>query len=159
MYSRKWWKSYTSPKSTTNGSLSKQIFELFFQKSVELSCEEEYVSFGVIIGPIGTGKTVHHPKGVLYYNTCEPEDFSRELAEAVGMKVGPSNILDLILGYFSSDVFVYYHLPDNQNKAVNVIFKSLSYILLLYACDLHVIVHVFIIINGYLRIPLIYDIW
>ena len=63
---------------------------------------------------------------MLYYNVCEPEMFTKELAEEIGMKVGPSNIFDLILGYFSSDLFLYYHLPENKNEAVSTIFKTLA---------------------------------
>ena len=42
------------------------------------------------------------------------------------MKIGPSNIVDLVLGYYSSDNFVYYHLPEKQNKAMDIIFKVLK---------------------------------
>ena len=89
--------------------LSTQINELFFP-GVEPK-EKNY--FGVVVGPTGTGKTSlvtsecnKHPGGVLYYNACEPRVFAKELAEAVGMKIAPSNILDLLLGYFSSAVFM-----------------------------------------------------
>jgi len=54
---------------------------------------------------------------------CEPEV---ELAEVVGIKVEPSNIFDLVLGYFSSDAFMYYHLPQRQNEAINTIFRNLT---------------------------------
>ena len=109
--------------------LSKELFEFYFPGVG--SKVKNY--FGVVIGPTGTGKSAlvtsecnKHPGGVLYYNACEPQVFAKELAEAIGMKVGPSNILDLFLGYFSSDVFVYYHLPEKQVEAINLIFKNLT---------------------------------
>ena len=116
--------------------LAREMVKLFFPFSGESSASSNPKfknTFGLIVGPSGTGKSAlvtkecnRLPKGVLYHNVCEPKDFARELAEAVGMKIGPSNILDLLLGYFSSDIFVYYHLPENQDQAVNLIFKTLS---------------------------------
>ena len=51
-------------------------------------------TFGLIVGPTGTGKSAlvtkecnRFPKGVLYYNVCEPTVFARKLAETVGMKI------------------------------------------------------------------------
>lgn len=89
-------------------------------------------SFGLIVVPTGNGKTPlvkkecnRFPRGVPYYNVCEPEMFTKELAEEIGMRVGPSNILDLVLGHFSSDHFLCYHLPGKQKKAINTIFKTL----------------------------------
>ena len=109
--------------------LSNKLFEFYFPR--DRPKVKNYL--GVVIGPTGTGKSAlvtsecnKHPGGVLYYNACKPQVFSKELAEAIGMKTGPSNILDLILGYFLSDVCVYYHLPENQLKAINLIFKNLT---------------------------------
>ena len=110
--------------------LAKEMVYLFFPYDRQT---RKRTTFGLIVGPTGTGKTAlvtkecnTCPEGVLYYNVCEPKVFAHELAEAVGMKVGPSNILDLVLGYFSSDTFVYYHLPKNQEEATNMIFKTLK---------------------------------
>ena len=109
--------------------LSNELFEFYFPGGGPKV--KNY--FGVVIGPTGTGKSAlvtsecnKHPGGVLYYNACEPQVFSKRLAEAIGMKIGPSNILDLLLGYFSSDVFVYYHLPGDQLEAIDLIFKNLT---------------------------------
>ena len=109
--------------------LSKELFEFYFPGVG--SKVKNY--FGVVIGPTGTGKSAlvtsecnNHPGGVLYYNACEPQVFAKELAEAIRMKIGPSDILDLLLRYFSSDVFVYYHLPEKQVEAISLIFKNLT---------------------------------
>jgi len=46
--------------------------------------------------------------------------FSKGLAEAVSMKIAPSNIIDLILGYFSSTYVMYYNLPESQEAALDI---------------------------------------
>ena len=86
-----------------------------------------------MVGPTGTGKTAtitracnKFPQGVLYIEVFEPNVFDRDLAKEISMKIGPSNIVDLVLGYFSSDDFVYYHLPEEQDKAMDVTFKVLD---------------------------------
>ena len=120
-------------------SISNQMVSLFFPHlngdtdSTDESTRQTKKSFGLIVGPTGSGKTAlvtkecnRFPKGVLYYNVCEPEMFTKKLAEEIGMKVGPSNIFDLILGYFSSDLFLYYHLPENKNEAVSTIIDTLA---------------------------------
>ena len=45
-----------------------------------------------------TSECNKHPGGVLYYYACEPQVFSKRLAEAIGMKIGPLNILRFIAG-------------------------------------------------------------
>jgi len=116
--------------------LHDKITELFFpraQSEAQLPTAEEGRGFGLIVGPTGTGKTTlvrtacaELPGGVLYYNVRETKDFCTELAETVGMKIAPSNVFDLLLGYFQSDDFVYYHLPQKQDQGVSRIFKVLS---------------------------------
>ena len=73
----------------------------------------------MMVGPMGSGKTTlvlklrnEFPQGVLYYHTMDPEVFSEELAEAAAMKMSPSSIFDLILGYFSSEYFMYYRILE-----------------------------------------------
>ena len=112
--------------------LHNKITELFFPRA-QLPTAEEGRGFGLIVGPTGTGKTTlvrtacaELPGGVLYYNVRETKDFCTELAETVGMKIAPSNVFDLLLGYFQSDDFVYYHLPQKQDQGVSRIFKVLS---------------------------------
>ena len=129
---------HRDPKSMIpREELSKEIVDLFFpvsDKSPASSNANFKDTFGLIVGPTGTGKSAlvtkecnRFPKGVLYYNVCEPTVFARKLTETVGMKIGPSNIFDLVLGYFSSDTFVYYHLPEKrQEEAVDLIFETLS---------------------------------
>lgn len=102
-------------------NISNQMVSLFFlcfegdTPSTDLSIKK---SFGLIVVPTGNGKAPlvkkecnRFPRGVPYYNVCEPEMFTKELAEEIRMRVGPSNILDLVLGHFSSDLFLCYHLP------------------------------------------------
>ena len=36
------------------------------------------------------------------------------------------SIFDLILGYFSTDYFMYYRLSDDQEVAVDTVFKTLE---------------------------------
>ena len=42
------------------------------------------------------------------------------------MKIAPSNVLDLVLGYFSSTYVMYYNLPENQKIALDIIFQTLQ---------------------------------
>ena len=65
--------------------------------------------YGVIVGPTGTGKTSmirsmcnKFLNGMLYCEVTEAKKFMRELAVSLNMKISPSNITDLILGYFST---------------------------------------------------------
>jgi len=39
------------------------------------------------------------PEGVLYYKVGETKNFAVELAKELDMKIAPSNILDIALGY------------------------------------------------------------
>ena len=81
--------------------------------------------FGVILEPSGTGKTTiisnicrKHPEGVIYLEICEPESFSQRLAAKMGMRLGPSNIEDVVLGYLSEH---YYELPCGQLLALDFV--------------------------------------
>ena len=56
----------------------------------------------------------------------EPEVFSKNLAKTVAIKITPSSIFDLVLGYFSSDYFMYYQLAEKQEVAIRTIFKVLE---------------------------------
>ena len=53
--------------------------------------KEEVTTFGVILGPCGTGKTYLtrlasnlYPTGVLYHEIFDPADFPQQLAKKVG---------------------------------------------------------------------------
>ena len=88
-------------------------------------------SFGLIVGPTGTGKTalvtnLCNMLPELFYEVREPEAFSTDLATALAMKIAPSSVFDLFLSYISSDYFMYYKLADNQKVALDTIFKVLE---------------------------------
>ena len=112
---------------------AEEIVELFFPKSDEDASKGDRHSFGLIIGPTGTGKTClvtnlcnKFPKGVIYYEVVEPKTFSVNLSKALSMKTAPSNIFDLLLSYLSSDNFTYYRLSDDQEIALDTIFQVLK---------------------------------
>ena len=42
------------------------------------------------------------------------------------MKIHPSSIFDLVLGYFSFDYFMYYRLAEKQEVAIRTIFEVLE---------------------------------
>ena len=64
----------------------------------------------MILGPSGSGKTIvvmdlceWYPKGVLYMEVVEAAVFVEQLAECIGIRLGPSNLEDLALGYISNE--------------------------------------------------------
>ena len=88
-----------------------------------------------MVGPMGSGKTTlvlklcnEFPQGVLYYHAMNPKVFCKGLAEAAAMKISPSSIFDLILGYFSSDYFMYYRISEEKQEeaAIRTIFGTLE---------------------------------
>lgn len=109
--------------------ISKELVDLFFPKGGELRR-----TFGLIVGPTGTGKTVlvsdlcnQYPEGVLFYEVREPKTFASGLARAVSMKISPSNVIDLVLGYFSASYFMYYRLSnETQEESMDIIFETLE---------------------------------
>ena len=69
--------------------------------------------FGVTLGPSGTGKTTivchacrQYPQGLIYVEITGLKSFPRRLAENMGMRLGPSNIEDMFLGYLSSGCII-----------------------------------------------------
>ena len=89
--------------------------------------------FGVIVGPTGTGKTEivrtmcnKIPEGVLYHEVVESKSFTENLARELNMKIAPSNFLDIVLGYFSTIYTMYYSLPVDRVKALDVIIEELK---------------------------------
>ena len=108
--------------------ISEELVDLFFPRAGKLRRK-----FGLIVGPTGTGKTVlvtnlcnSYPEGVLYYEVREPKALATGLARAVSMKIAPSNVFDLVLGYISSTYFMYYRLSKSQEVAVDTIFETLE---------------------------------
>jgi len=57
------------------------------------------------------------------YKVGETKNFAVELAKELDMKIAPSNILDIALGYFLSMYTMYYLLED---EAVNTIIQTLN---------------------------------
>ena len=116
--------------------IAEEVKRFFFPeyKAGKRETDDKYANgFGIIVGPTGSGKTTlvvnlcnKFPQGVLYYHSMEPEVFSENLAETVAMKIHPSSIFDLVLGYFSSDYFMYYRLSEKPKVAVRTIFKVLE---------------------------------
>ena len=111
---------------------SRELIDLFFPR-LSLEEDQEVRTFGLIVGPTGTGKTAVvtnlcniYPKGVLYFEITEPKTFSTGLAKSLAMKIAPPNIFDLFLGYFSSDYFMYYRLSDDQEVALDSILEVLG---------------------------------
>ena len=84
---------------------------------------DEGKGFCVIDGPSGTGKTVcirqicnESPKGALYVEIVSPDCFTSKLAKEISMKTEPSSIIDLALGYLSSNYKSYHELSDDNEK-------------------------------------------
>ena len=87
----------------------------------------------VVLGPSGSRKTVagmdlceKHPKGVLYMEIMEPEVFHYDLATCMGMRLQPTNIEDLILGYISAEYRHHHQLPEKLVQGVNTIMGILK---------------------------------
>ena len=51
----------------------------------------------------------------------EPLMFPQKLAAKIGMRLGPSNVEDMMLGYLSSEYKHYYELPSSTLKAVDIV--------------------------------------
>ena len=95
--------------------------------------QKDSTCFGAIIGPSGTGKTLavkdlcnRYPEGVLYHEVWEPKRFVEALAEDVGMKIKPDNVLDLLLEYVSKNYVHYHPLPQGTLEGVAVVMDTLQ---------------------------------
>ena len=66
-----------------------------------------------------------HPKGV---EIVEPNIFHKDLATCIGMRLQPSNIEDLILGYVSAEYRHHYRLLKTLEEGVNVAMRKLKYV-------------------------------
>ena len=128
------------PMSTKNSipreDIEEEIKICFFPDYKKVGNREtDKHGFGIMVGPMGSGKTTlvlklcnEFPQGVLYYHAMNPEVFCKGLAEAAAMKISPSSIFDLILGYFSSDYFMYYRISEEKQveAAIRTIFGTLE---------------------------------
>ena len=77
----------------------------------------------LVVGPSGTGKSVlmrdlcnKFPHGLLYLEVVEPASFPTNLAKEIGMKLSPSNVLYLVLGYVFNDYRLYHDMPKDKKK-------------------------------------------
>ena len=93
----------------------------------------EQKGYCVIVGPSGTGKTVcithicnESPKGALYVEIVSASSFTSDLAKEISMKTEPSGIIDLALGYLSSNYKSYHELSDDNEKRLSVIMDVLK---------------------------------
>ena len=98
--------------------VSKLIFNMYFPKRASIKGH-----FGVTLGPLGSGKTIvvmdlckWYPKGVLYMEIVEPAVFAEQLAECIGIRLGPNNLEDLVLGYISDKYRHHYNLPAELSE-------------------------------------------
>ena len=87
----------------------------------------------VIVGPSGTGKTVcttqicnESPEGALYVEIVSARNFTSDLAKEISMKTKPSGIIDLALGYLSSNYKLYHEFDDDNEIRLSVILNVLK---------------------------------
>ena len=89
--------------------------------------------FGIVLGPTGTRKTYvareacnTKPAGVLYCEVTLSETLGENLAEIIGMPLGPTGVVDLVLAYISEGYRHYYQLPHDNIKAIEFILSNLE---------------------------------
>ena len=89
--------------------------------------------FCVIVGPSGTGKTVcvaqicnESPKGALYFEIVCANSFTSDLAKEICMKIEPSGVIDLVLGYISNNYKLHHELPEDKDERLSVIMNVLQ---------------------------------
>ena len=89
--------------------------------------------FGVILGPTGTGKTYltqsvcnrDSREGVLYYHIQE-DIYPTGMAKAIGMRLEPNGLFDVLMSYFGIHFTQYYKLDNNDHKAVQQVLALLG---------------------------------
>ena len=95
-------------------------------------------TFGVILGPTGSGKTTlvreicnDYTSGVLYMELSDSESFNRVLAKTIGMDLEPTSWFDVIsvllcytIGF--KDYIGYFELPKNEGEATTFILNALE---------------------------------
>ena len=89
-------------------------------------------SFGVVLGPSGTGKTAlvrelcaRYPHGVLYHEVFEPRVLTEELTRAAGMIVKPNNLFDLLITTVSETYRKYHVLPKDSSR-ISYVLKAIA---------------------------------
>ena len=95
----------------------------------------EIGGFGIIFGPSGSGKTIatrkvcnDHPKGVIYVELKGLKgdySFVSAMINQMGLKVKPTGIVDLFLGYLSSTYISHHQLPGDPWASMDYIFEIL----------------------------------
>lgn len=100
---------------------------------LESKDKSDSMRFGVIDGPLGTGKRYamrkvcnEFPEGMLYYEVVEPYTFVSGLGQEIGMKFVPTTVFDLILSYISPSYIHYHVLPQNQSAGLNKVMLVLG---------------------------------
>lgn len=93
-----WWP--TNNAMVPRREISQEI--CFFPYSEESEVDENRRTFGLVVGPTGTGKTEivrnlcnRYSHGVIYHDVREPKAFSSGLTKSVAMKISPSSVFDL----------------------------------------------------------------
>ena len=112
--------------------ISSDLAKMFLPEPIQ---KTEFIRFGVVIGPSGSGgKTTairqlcnNWPKGMLYYEISEPRTFVNALSTEIGMKTSPNTVLDLVLSQISISYCHYHQLPQNNPVAgLDMVLKVLS---------------------------------
>ena len=105
----------------------------------EPTSKTEFLRFGVVIGPSGSGKMsairdmcCKYPEGALYYKIGEPNNFISALSKEIGMKTSPTTFIDLALSYVSPSYCHYHQLPESQVAGLDMVLKVLSDVAKLY---------------------------
>ena len=66
------------------------------------------------------------PAGVLYCEVTLSETLGEDLAETIGMPLGPTGVVDLVLAYASERYFHFYQLPHDNIKAIKFVLSTLQ---------------------------------
>ena len=86
--------------------------------------------FCVVLGPTGTGKTYvacnTKPAGVLYCEVTLSETLGEDLVETIGMPLGHTGVVDLVLAYASERYCPFYQLPHDNIKAIKFVLSNLE---------------------------------
>ena len=65
-----------------------------------------------------------YPQGVIYVEITEPKSLPEQLAFKMGMRLGPTDVVDVFLGYLSSGYKHYYELPPDPLIAFDFVIET-----------------------------------